>query len=145
MCKPDEGVVVWIKPRIEPQTVLIAEKWAREDASKWNKFWSARLNRLHSPLVIALIAGEEEGAVFADRPAELKAELLSLEKWIGVAWVPAETRISRQVVIPIKIEAATVMLIAPCARHDIDRAIRGHAGRDIEVDGRDLEFLHYIL
>ncbi len=38
-----------------------------------------------------------------------------------------------------------MIVVAARARHDIDRAVGCQAGRDIEVDGRELELLHDIL
>ena len=59
-----------MKLRIDAQIELIACKRAAEDAPEWTKLRSARLNRKHTPLIIALVASEEEGAVFAKRSAK---------------------------------------------------------------------------
>ena len=141
----DEGVVVGMKAHVEAQVELIAEKRAGEDASERGELWSARLNREHAALVVALVAGEEEGPILANRSAELIAELLPLEERVRIAGITPQAGISGQVVVAIKVESAAVKVVAAGARHDIDRAVAGQAGREIEVDGRDLELLHDLL
>src|SRR5438128_4818264 len=47
--------------------------------------------------------------------------------------------------VAIKIESAAVEVFAARARHDVDSAVAGHAGREIEVDRRELKFLHGFL
>ena len=47
--------------------------------------------------------------------------------------------------VSIKKESAAVKVFAARARHDVDSAIAGHAGREIEVDRRELKFLHRFL
>ena len=44
-----------------------------------------------------------------------------------------------------KEEAAAVIVVAAGARHNVNRAVARQAGRDIEVDGRELELLHDLL
>ena len=47
--------------------------------------------------------------------------------------------------VAIKIESAAVEVFAARARHDVDSAVAGHAGREIEVDRRELKLLHGFL
>src|SRR5262249_42054304 len=77
--------------------------------------------------------------------ANLKTDLFSLKEWIGIACVSAETWIRGQIVVAIKIEPASVKIFAASARHDVDRAIAGHACCQIEVNGRKLKLLHRFL
>src|SRR5262245_57548547 len=131
-----------MKLRIDAQVELIACKGAAADASEWCKLRSARLNRKHPTLIVALVAGEEEGTVFAKRSTDLIAELATLEERIRIGGITGQGRISGQVGITIKIKEAAVKLMATRARHDVDRAVRCQAGRNIEVNSRNLELLH---
>src|SRR6266566_4530612 len=97
---------------VEANVELIAEIRAGEDSPKWSKVCTARLNRKNSPLVVALVAGEEESAVFAKWAAELVTELAALKERIRIAGVSAEARISGQIMIAIEVEAATVKVFA---------------------------------
>ena len=120
---------------IEAQVELVAEIRAREDSSQCSKVRTGRLNRKNSSLIVALVAGEEESAIFANRPAELKTELDALKERIRILGVMAEAGISGQIVIAIEGEAAAVKVFAAGTRDDIDRAIGCQAGREIEVHG----------
>ena len=120
---------------IEAQVELVAEIRAREDSSQCSKVRTGRLNRKNSSLIVALVAGEEESAIFANRPAEPKAELAALKERIRILGVMAEAGISGQIMTAIEVEAAAVKVFAAGTRHDIDRAVRSQAGREIEVHG----------
>ena len=120
---------------IEAQVELVAEIRAREDSSQGSKLRTGPMNRKNSSLIVALVAGEEESAIFANRPAELKTELDALKERIRILGVMAEAGISGQIVIAIEVEAAAVKVFAAGTRHDIDRSVRSQAGREIEVHG----------
>ena len=96
-------------------------------------------------LVVVFVGGEEEEAVLHHRAAHPQAALAAREERVGRQRVALQPRIRGHVVIPEKEKAAAVQLVAAAARHDVDGSGGRNAGREIEVDARDLEFLHDFL
>ena len=47
--------------------------------------------------------------------------------------------------VPVKIEAAPVKIVAPTARDDVDGSQRGDTRAEIEIERSDLELLHHLL
>src|SRR5262249_6720987 len=88
---------------------------------------------------------EEMEFVFFDRAAEYESALPPGEEGVVGNRGSTQARVSRHIVIAeIKISGA-VKFVAPAARHDVDRAERRYAGREIEVRARKLELLHDLL
>ena len=93
---------------VDAQIDLIPSQRTREYASERGKLGSARLNREDTLLVVPLVAGEEENAIFANGAAELIAELLPLEERVWIAGIALKAWICGQVIVPVEIESAAV-------------------------------------
>src|SRR5262245_3024861 len=112
-----------MKATVDAQIELVANRRARKYASELGKPGRAWLNRENTPLVVALIAGEEESAILADRPAELIAELLPLEERIRIVEITLKAWIRGHVIVSVEIKSAAVSVVAARASNNVDRAI----------------------
>ena len=88
---------------------------------------------------------EEEDAVPANRPAGMETRLAPCKVRIEIQRFPPQRRVSGQTVVAEKEKRAAMKTVPARPGNNVDGAHSRNAGRNIEVDGRDLEFLHQIL
>src|SRR5262249_50825626 len=101
--------------------------------NSWNAV--SGMNRRENGILIEGFEVEEpEEPVFLDRPAERKSRLQSAEERVGIERIAFEQRVRRDVVIAEERECAAMQGVATHFRHDIDRADRGYARRQIEIE-----------
>ena len=134
-----------IQSHIDARAEQVAKIGAWEDSAERCKFWCTRLNRHDTLLIVAFVICEEEDSIAAYRAAHLITELGSLELRVRIGGVALQSGVSGQIVVPIKIEPAAVIVVAARASDDVDRAVGRRARGHIEVDCRDLEFLNHLL
>ena len=119
----------------------VADQRAAGDAAQMGEVRHQQRRAGHRVLIVALPAAEVEDAIAADRATGREAELLPLEERLRIVRVADERWIGRQVVVAEEIEEGALRLVAAAPRDDVDRSGVGHAGREVEIHRRYLEFL----
>ena len=142
---PHEHQLFFVQLKIGPDTELIHVSRAGKDSTEWSKLGSEYLRADHTALLQAFKSAEKKGPVLTDWAPNRQPILPALEKRIGVERVPMQCGISRKMVVPKEKEAGTMKLITAGASCNIHRPACGCSGAQIEVRGRDLEFLHRFL
>ena len=133
------------KAAIEPNAPLIAEKRRRRGSAEVREVGYQEFRGDDPALLIALPIAEEENAIAPDGTAKTKAELPALKEGARIRRIATQPRIGREFMIAEKVDAGSVEIVASGSCDDIDRAGVGNTGREIEIDGRDLEFLNDFL
>ena len=104
-----------------------------------------RLHDVHAFLIRVLEVAEEVDLVLLDRTAEDAAGLLPGEFRIVGQRIASQARIGGHLVVAMVVVPGAAKIVRAGARHDVDRAEGRDARREVEVRGRDLELLHYLL
>ena len=100
-----------IHTEIRPHAELIAISWACRDAAQGSEIGCQQLSANDAPLLIALVRGEVEYAVFPNRAAECETELPALKKRIRIETVARQPRVRGKMMVAKEHEGGTMDVV----------------------------------
>src|SRR6185436_3332697 len=103
------------------------------------------INRENGVLVVVLVVPEEKQTISFNRSTQRKTGLPPREKGRRGSRIARKAWISRQVVVAIEEQPCPVESVFTTSRNDIDNSTTGCTGRQIEIECRNLKFLHRLL